>query len=538
VIEGPLMDGMNVVGDLFGAGKMFLPQVVKSARAMKKAVAYLEPYMEAERAGAPPTSKGRMVVATVKGDVHDIGKNIVGVVLRCNGYDVIDLGVMVPTEQILDTAVRERCDLVGLSGLITPSLDHMVHVAREMKRRGLALPLLIGGATTSRQHTAVKIAPEYPAETVHVADASRAVGVVSSLLDPRQREAFAVKNAQAQARMRAVHAGKLEKPLLSYAEARERRLRLEFRAEDLATPAFHGRRLIELPIEALRETIDWTFFFTAWELRGRFPKILDHPEYGQTARELYDSAQELLGRIEREKLLRARGVYGFWPAASDGDDLVLYADETRRSELVRFPMLRQQRARDESAPTLCLADFVAPAGSGLPDAVGAFAVTAGIGAEELAAGFEADHDDFSSILAKALADRLAESFAEWLHREARRELGYGAGEALSNDELIDEKYRGIRPAFGYPACPDHSQKRALFELLGAEEAGLKLTESCAMTPAASVSGLYFAHPRARYFNVGPVGRDQVESYASRAGRSRADVERWLATNLAYDPDAP
>jgi 5-methyltetrahydrofolate--homocysteine methyltransferase len=538
VIEGPLMDGMNVVGDLFGAGKMFLPQVVKSARAMKKAVAYLEPFMEGERGGAPPASKGRLVIATVKGDVHDIGKNIVGVVLRCNGYEVIDLGVMVPTEQILDTAERERCDLVGLSGLITPSLDHMVHVAREMKRRGLALPLLIGGATTSRQHTAVKIAPEYASETVHVADASRAVGVVASLLDSRQRPDFAAKNAEAQARMRAVHASKLEKPLLSYAVARDRRLRLEFRPEDLAAPAFHGRRVIELPIEALRETIDWTFFFTAWELRGRFPKILDHPEYGQTARDLYASAQELLARIEREKLLRARGVYGFWPAASEGDDLVLFTDETRRRELVRVPMLRQQRARDDQAPTLCLADFVAPRESGVPDTVGAFAVTAGIGADELAAGFEAENDDYQAIMAKALADRLAESFAEWLHREARRALGYGADEALTNEELIDEKYRGIRPAFGYPACPDHSQKRVLFELLGAEEAGMKLTESCAMLPAASVSGLYFAHPRARYFNVGRVGRDQVESYAARQGRTLAEVERWLGpTNLAYDPDA-
>jgi 5-methyltetrahydrofolate--homocysteine methyltransferase len=536
VIEGPLMDGMNVVGDLFGGGKMFLPQVVKSARAMKRAVAYLEPFMEAERAGAPKVSKGRIVMATVKGDVHDIGKNIVGVVLRCNGYDVIDLGVMVPAEQILDTAVQERCDLVGLSGLITPSLDHMVHVAREMRRRGFEVPLLIGGATTSRQHTAVKIAPQYEAPTVHVADASRAVGVVASLLDARQREEFARKNAENQARMRSVYEAKREKPLLSYAEARARRLALEFRPEDLATPAFLGRRTVELPVEALRETIDWTFFFTAWELRGRFPKIFDHPEYGETARELYDAAQGLLARIEREKLLRARGVYGFWPAASDGDDLVLFADETRRRELVRLPMLRQQRPRDAEAPTLCLADFVAPVESGLPDAVGAFAVTTGLGAPELVAEFEAKHDDFQAILAKALADRLAESFAEWLHRQARRDLGYGVGETLTNEDLIDEKYRGIRPALGYPACPDHSEKRTLFDLLGAEEVGMSLTESCAMVPAASVSGLYFAHPKARYFNVGPVGRDQVESYAARQGRPLREVERWLAPNLGYEPD--
>jgi len=538
VIEGPLMDGMNVVGDLFGAGKMFLPQVVKSARAMKKAVAYLEPFMEAERAGAPPVSKGRMVIATVKGDVHDIGKNIVGVVLRCNGYDVIDLGVMVPAERILDTAEKEGCDLVGLSGLITPSLDHMAHVAREMRRRRMGLPLLIGGATTSRQHTAVKIAPEHEAPVVHVADASRAVGVVASLLDPAQREGFVAKNAEAQARMRAVHASKREKPLLSYADARARRLVLPFGRDELATPSFLGRRVVAPPIAALRETIDWTFFFTAWELRGRFPKILDHPEYGATARELYEAAQELLDRIAREELLVARGVYGFWPAASDGDDLVLFADAARRQELVRFPMLRQQRPRDEDGPTLCLADFVAPRESGAPDVVGGFAVTAGLGADALVAGFEAEHDDFQAILAKAVADRLAESFAEWLHREARRDLGYGLDERFSNEDLIDEKYRGIRPAFGYPACPDHSLKRTLFDLLRADEVGLSLTESFAMLPAASVSGIYLAHPQARYFNVGPVGRDQVEAYAARQGRPLREVERWLAPNLGYDPEAP
>jgi 5-methyltetrahydrofolate--homocysteine methyltransferase len=537
VIEGPLMDGMNVVGDLFGGGKMFLPQVVKSARAMKKAVAYLEPFMEAERARTGASaSKGRIVMATVKGDVHDIGKNIVGVVLRCNGYEVIDLGVMVPAERILDTAAQQGCQLVGLSGLITPSLDQMVHVAREMRRRRLELPLLIGGATTSRQHTAVKIAPEYEPPTVHVNDASRAVGVVASLLDPKQRGEFARKNAENQARMRSVHQAKLEKPLLSYAEARARRLTLEFRPEDLATPAFLGRRVLDdLPLESLVDYIDWTFFFSAWELRGRFPKILEHPEYGETARELYAAAQALLARIREEKLLVARGVYGFWPAASDGDDLVLFEDAERRRELARFPMLRQQRARDEGAPTLCLADFVAPLESGRPDYVGGFALTAGIGAEGLARRFEAEHDDYHAIMAKALADRLAEAFAEKLHQQARRDLGYGLAEDLCNEDLIEEKYRGIRPALGYPACPDHSEKRTLFRLLRAEEIGMALTESCAMTPAASVSGIYLSHPRARYFNVGLVGRDQVESYAARKGIARAEAERWLAPNLGYEP---
>jgi 5-methyltetrahydrofolate--homocysteine methyltransferase len=537
VIEGPLMDGMSVVGDLFGSGKMFLPQVVKSARAMKKAVAYLEPFMEAERAetGAS-SSKGRLVMATVKGDVHDIGKNIVGVVLRCNGYEVLDLGVMVPAEKILDAAVAEKCDLVGLSGLITPSLDQMVHVAREMRRRGLELPLLIGGATTSRQHTAVKIAPEYEPPTVHVNDASRAVGVVANLLDTRLRDDFVRTNAASQDRLRALHASKVEKPLLPYSVARARRLQLEFRPEEQPRPAFLGRRVLEdVSLDTLTGYIDWTFFFSAWELRGRFPKILDHPEYGAAARDLYEEAQRLLRRIVDEKLLVARGVYGFWPAASEGDDLVLFDDEARTRERTRFPMLRQQRARDAEAPTLCLTDFVAPLESGVSDTLGAFAVTTGLGADALAAHFEADHDDYHSIMTKALADRLVEAFAEYLHQQARRELGYGREEDLSNEDLIEEKYRGIRPAFGYPACPDHVQKRTLFKLLGAEEVGLALTESCVMTPAASVSGLYFSHPKARYFNVGPLGRDQVEAYARRQGVPLREVERWLGPNLAYDP---
>jgi 5-methyltetrahydrofolate--homocysteine methyltransferase len=537
VIEGPLMSGMNVVGDLFGSGKMFLPQVVKSARAMKKAVAYLEPYMEKERQETGATaSKGKIVMATVKGDVHDIGKNIVGVVLRCNGYEVIDLGVMVPAEKILDTAVAEGCQIVGLSGLITPSLDHMVGVAREMRRRKLELPLLIGGATTSRQHTAVKIAPEYHRETVHVNDASRAVGVVANLLDPRAREDFGGKNAQSQARLRSIHEAKLEKPLVPIAEARAKRAVLDFGPAELPKPAFLGRRVVELPLQELVEYIDWTFFFSAWELRGRFPKILDHPEYGAAARDLYAAAQKLLRRILDEKLITARGVYGLWRAASDGDDVVLYDEQDARRELVRFPMLRQQRPKDDGAPLYSLADFVAPAAGGARDVVGAFAVTAGLGAAELAARFEADLDDYSAIMAKALADRLAEAFAEKLHQQARRDLGYGAAEELSNDDLIDEKYRGIRPAFGYPACPDHSSKRTLFRLLRAEEVGIELTESCAMWPAASVSGLYFSHPKARYFNVGPVGRDQVTDYAARMGVSRRETESWLAPNLAYEPE--
>jgi 5-methyltetrahydrofolate--homocysteine methyltransferase len=537
VIEGPLMDGMNVVGDLFGSGKMFLPQVVKSARAMKKAVAYLEPFMEEERlrTGAS-ASKGRIVMATVKGDVHDIGKNIVGVVLRCNGYEVIDLGVMVPAEKILDTAVAEDCQLVGLSGLITPSLDQMAHVAREMQRRGLELPLLIGGATTSRQHTAVKIAPQYRSPTLHVNDASRAVGVVASLLDPRQREGVVSKNAESQARMRSVHESKLSKPLLPYAEARARRFVPEFRAEDLPELPFLGRRTLEIPLESLVEYIDWTFFFSAWELRGRFPKIFEHPEYGAAAKELYDAARTLLRRIQDEKLLVARGVYGFWPAASDGDDIVLFEDAEQRREAARFPMLRQQRPRDDEAPTYCLADFLAPLGSGARDVVGGFAVTTGIGTDALVARFEADHDDYHAIMAKALADRLAEAFAEFLHARARRELGYGRDENLTNEDLIEEKYRGIRPALGYPACPDHSEKATLFRLLKPEEVGLRLTESFAMTPTAAVSGLYLSHPQARYFNVGPVGRDQVEAYAARKGISTREAERWLAPNLAYEPE--
>jgi 5-methyltetrahydrofolate--homocysteine methyltransferase len=539
VIEGPLMEGMGVVGDLFGSGKMFLPQVVKSARVMKRAVAYLTPFMEGEQEGSERRSNGRIVMATVKGDVHDIGKNIVGVVLGCNAYDVIDLGVMVPCERILETAEREGADLVGLSGLITPSLDEMVHVAREMERRGMHIPLLIGGATTSRQHTAVKIAPAFEGPTVHVLDASRAVNVVSNLLDPGRRDAFAAENRDAQERAREAHAGGRARPLVPYADARERRLRLDFTHETVAVPAFSGRRLLErVDLAEVARYIDWTFFFAAWELKGKFPKILEHPRHGAAARELYENAQELLARILVEGSLRAGAAYGFWPAHAEGDDVVLWAEPERRRAVARFPMLRQQRELAPGKPLLSLADFVAPAESGTVDWMGAFAVTAGIGAADLAARFEKDHDDYHAIMVKALADRLAEALAEWLHQRVRREWGYGREEELSLQELIAERYRGIRPAFGYPACPDHTEKGRLFELLDAPEAGITLSESYAMLPAASVSGLYFAHPKARYFTVGRVGRDQVEDYARRKDMSVCEVERWLAPNLGYDPEEP
>jgi 5-methyltetrahydrofolate--homocysteine methyltransferase len=544
VIEGPLMDGMKVVGDLFGSGKMFLPQVVKSARAMKRAVAYLEPFMEAEKAEAAlrgeastERARGKVVLATVKGDVHDIGKNIVGVVLGCNNYEVIDLGVMVSADRILDTAVEEDCNLVGLSGLITPSLDEMVVVAKEMERRGLELPLLIGGATTSRQHTAVRIAPEYSRPTMHVLDASRVAGVVTSLLDPARATALDEDNRVDQERLRGLHAERMSKPLLPYSTALGRRTAIEWRRQDVPCPSFLGRRLIaDQPLDELVATIDWTFFFHAWELRGRFPKILDDPRVGAAARELYENARELLAEIAAGGRMRASGAYGFWPAAAVGDDIVLYQDGSRDVELMRFSCLRQQADHGDSRPSRSLADFVAPLEAGLDDHVGAFAVTAGIGADELASSFEAEHDDYRSIMVKALADRLAEAFAEHLHAVVRREWGYGADERLSRADVIAERYRGIRPAFGYPACPDHSEKRKLFDLLGAEEAGISLTESFAMLPAASVSGLYFAHPQARYFSVGRVGRDQVEDYSRRKGVARAEVERWIRPNLAYEPD--
>ena len=536
VIEGPMMDGMKIVGDLFGAGKMFLPQVVKSARVMKKGVAYLEPFMEAEKERSEKRApQGKIVMATVKGDVHDIGKNIVGVVLGCNNYEVIDLGVMVPSDKILNTALEQGAHLIGLSGLITPSLDEMVGVAREMQRRNIELPLLIGGATTSRQHTAVKIAPEYNGSVVHVLDASRAVNVVAKLLDGRQRKELDLENRAEQERLREIYGSNRKKPLVPYADARQRRTPIEWRPADLATPAFVGtRQLVSYPLGEIAKYIDWTFFFTAWELSGKFPRILEHPTYGKAARELYENALALLGQIIEGGLFQANAVYGFWPASSDGDDLVLFTDESRQRELLRFNMLRQQQKTDPNEPCRSLADFVAP-DPGLGDYVGAFAVTAGIGTEELARRYERDHDDYNAIMVKALADRLAEAFAELLHARVRREWGYGKDEDLSNEDLIDEKYRGIRPAFGYPACPDHTEKDKLFRILDAERIGMKLTESYAMTPAASVSGLYLAHPASRYFNIGRIGRDQVEAYAARKGMSMAEVERWLLSNLAYDP---
>ncbi|MGZ5290768.1 MAG: methionine synthase [Actinomycetota bacterium] len=530
VIEGPLMDGMKVVGDLFGAGKMFLPQVVKSARAMKKAVAYLEPFMEEEKLRLGPSgdrAHGKVVLCTVKGDVHDIGKNIVGVVLGCNNYEVIDLGVMVPADVLLDTAVAEGCDIVGCSGLITPSLAEMENVAREMERRGLDLPLLIGGATTSRQHTAVRIAPEYTPPVLHVIDASRVVGVVSDLLEPERREKLDRENRLDQERLRKLHAERVAQPLLPHRIAKEHRSPITWRAEDLPVPPFTGTRVVEPDLPTLRDYIDWTFFFTAWELKGRFPQILDHPKHGAAARELFEHANELLDRIVRDGSLTARAVYGYWRAWAEGDDVVL-------EDGTQFPMLRQQAEHGDDRPSRSLADYVAPSDTGLPDHIGAFACTAGLGADGLASRFEAEHDDYSSIMVKALADRLAEASAEWLHETVRREW-YETGPAMTGEELIAERYRGIRPAFGYPACPDHSRKETLFRLLDAPAIGMALTETGAMTPAASVSGLYFAHPAARYFNVGRLGRDQVEDYAARCGIDRREAEAWLRPSLAYDP---
>jgi 5-methyltetrahydrofolate--homocysteine methyltransferase len=474
-------------------------------------------------------------MATVKGDVHDIGKNIVGVVLGCNNYEVLDLGIMVQADKILQTAIEQQVDIIGLSGLITPSLDEMVYVAKEMERRGFELPLLIGGATTSPQHTAVKIAPEYHRSTVHVLDASRAVGVVASLLDPARRHAFDAGNRAGQANLREVHGRKQQKPLLTYPAAIANRLVLDWRGYAPPVPAFLGRRVLDVPLATLVPFIDWTFFFTAWELKGRFPQIFEHPDYGQTARELYDTARALLNQIIEEGSIRARGTYGFWPAERDGDDIVLFEDDTRTRERLRFNMLRQQAIIADHKPNRSLADFVAPRDSGRRDYLGAFAVTAGLGAEELAHWFEAQQDDYQSILVKAIADRLAEAFAEYLHQQARRDWGFGVAEQLSNTELIDEHYRGIRPAFGYPACPDHTEKRKLFALLDADTIGMRLTESCAMLPPASVSGIYFSHPEARYFMVGRIGRDQIEDYARRKGIEIAEAERWLGPNLAYDP---
>ena len=534
VIEGPLMDGMNVVGDLFGSGKMFLPQVVKSARVMKKAVAHLVPFIEAEKAGSGGLkANGKIVVATVKGDVHDIGKNIVGVVLRCNNYDVVDMGVMVPYQKILDTARAEKADVIGLSGLITPSLDEMVTVAREMKKQGFDLPLLIGGATTSVAHTAVKIDPEYDQPVVHVLDASRAVGVVNQLLGDDTRQHFAAGKKDEYRKLREAReaAGPGEAKLIPLTAARARREKIDA-ARVAPAPTFLGTRVFDsYPLDELVERIDWTPFFHTWELRGVFPKIFDDPVVGAQAKSLYDDARVLLDSLVRGGRLRARGVIGFFPAAPSGDDIVLYTDAGRTREHRVIHCLRQQADKTDSRPNFCLADFVAPE----HDHVGAFVVTAGDGLDRIVEEFEKQHDDYRAIMAKALADRLAEAFAERMHERVRREFwGYARDETLSNEDLIKERYHGIRPAPGYPACPDHTEKRTLFDLLDGERAtGVTLTESFAMWPAASVSGWYFAHPQSHYFGVGKIARDQVEDYARRKGMTVADVERWLSPNLGY-----
>jgi 5-methyltetrahydrofolate--homocysteine methyltransferase len=549
VIEGPLMDGMNVVGDLFGAGKMFLPQVVKSARVMKKAVAYLLPFMEEERkkSGAVHKARGKVLMATVKGDVHDIGKNIVGVVLGCNDFEVIDLGVMVPCEKILQQAREHAVDMIGLSGLITPSLDEMVHVAKEMEREGFQLPLLIGGATTSVKHTAVRIAPAYHETVIHVKDASRSVGVVERLTRPDEKRKLDADNRQTQTKERASFARRRQRKLVSYAEACKRRFAIDWSKTPLAVPSFLGaRELRDFPLTEIVPYIDWSPFFMAWEMSGKYPHILTDAKVGTEARKLFDDAKRLLERIIADKALSANAVYGFWPANSSGDDIVVFAPSpyplppggeggVRGRELLRLPMLRQQWEREGQTSFRSLADYLAPLDSGRADYLGAFALTAGLGAEELAARFEAEQDPYNAIMTKALADRLAEAFAELLHERVRREWGYGRDEQLTKEQLIAEEYRGIRPAAGYPSSPDHSEKAKLWTLLNADEAAsIHLTESFAMTPAASVSGLYFAHPEATYFAVDLVTRDQIESYAARKGVNRAEVERWLAPNLGYD----
>ncbi len=566
VIEGPLMSGMNVVGDLFGAGKMFLPQVVKSARVMKKAVAYLEPYLEAEKAECGVQAQGKILMATVKGDVHDIGKNIVGVVLQCNNYEVIDLGVMVPAERILHEAQAQNADIIGLSGLITPSLDEMVHVAREMQRLGMKQPLMIGGATTSIAHTAVKIEPNYDHPVVYVPDASRAVGVASSLLSEAQRDGYAARLRAEYAAVRERRAGANEaRNLVPIEEARANPTPIDWDGFTPFTPnlcrcgfqAPPGARLLrpggeagdlpaagvlvldDIPIAELTGYIDWTFFFHAWQLKGRYPQILDDPEKGEEAKQLFADAQAMLQQVIEAKWLRAAAIIGLFPASAMGDDIRVFSDDRRERELTRFHNLRKQGRQPAGKYNECLADFVAPAGSGQGDYLGAFACTAGLGAEEKVAEFQRDHDDYHAILLKALADRLAEALAEWLHERVRRDYwGYAANESLSNEALIAEQYSGIRPAMGYPASPDHTEKDLLWELLSVEaNTGIWLTESKAMVPAAAVSGLYFAHPDSRYFAVGKLNRDQVADYADRKGMSLADAERWLAPNLAYEPES-
>ncbi len=541
VIEGPLMAGMSVVGDLFGAGKMFLPQVVKSARVMKKAVAHLTPFMEAEKAameaaGEVVKAQGKILLATVKGDVHDIGKNIVGVVLACNNFEVIDMGVMVPCEKILERAKAEKVDLIGLSGLITPSLDEMVHVAKEMERQGFKLPLLIGGATTSRAHTAVKIAQHYSEPVVHVLDASRAVPTTTSLLSDDGKAEFVAKHRADYEAIRKAHLAPRQ-PLVPIDEARKRRTPIEWRAEDLPVPAFTGVRVVDnFPLATLRELIDWSPFFHTWGLKGIYPRILEDERQGEQARQLFADANKLLDCMVEKNWITARGVYGFFPANAVGDDIELYTDETRGTVLDRFHFLRQQANREGSEPCRSLADFIAPKETGLPDSIGAFAVTSGIGLKDLCDRFRAENDDYNAIMAEALADRLAEAFAECLHKQAREDWGYGREEKLSNEELIKEKYRGIRPAPGYPACPDHTEKGTLWSLLDVQaNTGMLITESFAMWPGSSVSGIYFAHPESRYFSLGKIGRDQIVDYHERKGMSVAEVERWLGPNLNYEP---
>jgi 5-methyltetrahydrofolate--homocysteine methyltransferase len=541
VIEGPLMDAMGVVGDLFGAGKMFLPQVVKSARVMKKAVAHLTPFMEAEKvamaaAGEVVKAQGKIVLATVKGDVHDIGKNIVGVVLACNNYEVIDMGVMVPCEKILERAKAEKADMIGLSGLITPSLDEMVHVAREMERHGFKLPLLIGGATTSRTHTAVKIAPYYSEPVVHVLDASRAVPVTTSLLSDEAKSAFVVQHRADYEALRKAHAAP-RLTVVSLDAARARRTPIQWRAEDLPKPAFTGVRVLDnFPLATLRDFIDWTPFFHTWGLKGVYPRILEHEGQGEQARQIFTEANALLDVIIEKKLIAARGVYGLFPASAVGDDVELYTDDAREKVLERFYFLRQQSNKEGSEPCRSLSDFIAPKETGLPDHIGAFAVTSGIGLKELCDRFRSQNDDYNAIMAEAIADRLAEAFAECLHKRVREEWGYGCEEGLSNADLIQEKYRGIRPAAGYPACPDHTEKGPLWRLLDVQaNIGMLITESFAMWPGSSVSGLYFAHPESRYFSLGKIDRDQVADYSKRKGMSVGEIERWLGQNLNYDP---
>ena len=539
VIEGPLMDGMKVVGDLFGEGKMFLPQVVKSARVMKKAVAYLEPFMEEEKrlAGAKASSdRGTFLIATVKGDVHDIGKNIVGVVLQCNNYKVVDLGVMVDCDTILDEAIQQNAAMIGLSGLITPSLDEMVHVAKEMKRRQMTIPLLVGGATTSAKHTAVKIAPAYEHSVVHVLDASRSVGVVESLVSEDLREDFMTANEEQHKKMVASYQERKQK-LVTYEQAFQRRFATDWNTVRIDKPSFTGVKVLEnFPLKAIRPYIDWSPYFMTWELRGKYPKIFKDPVVGEVAKEVYEKANEMLDQVIANDLIQARAVYGFWPAGSEGDDVILYEDDSRTTEKSRFHFLRQQWERKGQKDFRSLADYIAPVDAGRRDHIGGFVVTTGIGAEKLSAEFKAELDDEKSIIVQAVADRLAEAFAELLHETARKDWGFGAGEGLSKTDMIEEKYRGIRPAAGYPACPDHTEKQMLFELLDAEKnTSVQLTSSYAMNPGASVSGLYFGHPESRYFTVDRVTKDQMESYAKRKGIPLSEAERWLSPNLAYDP---